>query len=251
MEEKKARVAKTLSSAHLILICRQTAAGFVAAIVLVAPGVLAQNPQLEERVAQVQQAAVTNKQALAYYTWQEQQTITIKGEVKQTFFHVKMGPDGKPLKTELDSASEPSSGGRSHGLQHWIVPKKMEEYEGYVKQIAALAQSYAYPNPARLQQLFQQGNITLGSASFPGEFQLMVQNYLKQGDSMTLLFNPKQKMFVAVQVSSYLSDSQDTATISVQFAQIPGGPNHVAAMLINGASKQLTVTVQNSDYQKM
>jgi hypothetical protein len=32
---------------------------------------------------------------------------------------------------------------------------------------------------------------------------------------------------------------------------VPGGPNHVASMLINGASRQLTVAVQNSDYQKM
>ena len=121
----------------------------------------------------------------------------------------------------------------------------------YVKQIAVLAQAYVHPNPERLQRLFQRGSIALGSAGFQGEFQLVVQNYLKPGDSMTLLFNVKQKVLVSVQVSSYLSDPRDAATISVQFAQLPGGPNHVASMLLSGASKQLTVAVQNSDYQKM
>jgi hypothetical protein len=68
---------------------------------------------------------------------------------------------------------------------------------------------------------------------------------------MTLLFNSKQKALVFVQVSSYLSDPREPLTISAQFAQLPGGPNHVVSMLINGAGKQLSVAVQNSDYQKM
>jgi hypothetical protein len=246
-------VQKPLIIAHSVFVSRQVTAALVAAtILIIPPKALAQNPQLEQRVAQVQQAAAANKQALASYTWQEQQTISIKGEVKkQTLFQVQIGTDGKPLKTEVDSESASSSGGRRHGLKHRIVEKKKEEYEDYAKQIAALAQAYAHPNPERLQQLFQRGNITMGSSGFPDEFQLVVQNYLKQGDSMTLVFNPKQKVLVAVQVSSYLSDPQDIATISAQFAQLPGGPNHVASMLINGVSKQLTVAVQNSDYQRM
>jgi hypothetical protein len=34
----------------------------------------AQNPQLQERLGEIKQAAAANKQALAQYTWQEQQT---------------------------------------------------------------------------------------------------------------------------------------------------------------------------------
>jgi hypothetical protein len=245
-------VRKRLMSLPSPFIGGRMTVGLFAATILVTPRALAQNPQLEARVAQVQQAAAANKQALAHYTWQEQQTISIKGQVKkQTLFQVQIGPDGKTLKTEVDSDSASSSEGRSCGLKHRIVEKKKEEYEDYVKRIAALAQAYAHPSPERLQQLFQRGNITLGSAAFPGEFQLVVESYLKQGDSMTLVFNPKQKVLVSVHVSSYLSDPQDAATISAQFAQLPGGPNHVASMLINGVSKQLTVAVQNSAYQKM
>ena len=52
----------------------------------------AQNPQLQEREAEIKQAAAANKRSLARYTWQEQQTISIKGEVKkQKVFQVRTG----------------------------------------------------------------------------------------------------------------------------------------------------------------
>jgi len=49
--------------------------------------VAAQNPQLQEKIGQIKQGMASNKQLLAQYTWQEQQTVSLKGEVKkqQTF----------------------------------------------------------------------------------------------------------------------------------------------------------------------
>jgi len=40
-------------------------------------------------------------------------------------------------------------------------------------------------------------------------------------------------------------------TIGVQFSKLPDGTNHVSTSNIDGVSKQLTVAVQNSNYQKM
>jgi hypothetical protein len=216
------------------------------------PSSHAQNPQLQERVTEIKQAAASNKQLLAHYTWQERQTISIKGEVKkQKLYSVEPGPNGKPQKTEIDPQDQTSEGGRRHGLKHHIVEKKTEEYEEYAKQIAALAQDYAQPDPERLQELYQQGSITLGSAGTPGEFQLIIHNYVKQGDSMSLVFNRAQKALQSIHVSSYLADPKDAVTLSAQFAQDPGGPDHVSSMLINGESKQLTVATQNYNYQKL
>jgi hypothetical protein len=243
---------KVLTFGHSIAPTAIIASGLFALAALKPSRAVPQNPRLEARVVEVQRAAVANEEALAYYTWQEQQTITINGDVKkQTRFQVQIGPDGKPFRKVIDSGSESASEARRPSLIRRIVERKTEDYEDFAKQIAALAQAYAHPNPERLWQLFQRGNIVLGSAGFPDEFQLVVQNYLKSDDSMTLLFNSKQKALVFVQVSSYLSDPRDPLTISAQFAQLPGGPNHVVSMLINGAGKRLSVAVQNSDYQKM
>jgi len=211
----------------------------------------AQNPQLQERLGEIKQAAAANKQALAQYTWQEQQTISIKGEIKkQELYQVQMGPDGKPQKTPIGPQQPPPSpsGGR---LKQRIVEKKKEEFQDYAHQIAALAQSYTQPDPQALQQAFQQGNLTLGSAGAPGEVQLLIKSYVKPNDSVQLVFSQAQKAIQSLQISSYLSDPKDAVTIGVQFSKLPDGTNHVSTSNIDGVSKQLTVAVQNSNYQKM
>jgi len=224
---------------------------FVASAVLTAIPAGAQNPEMQERVAEIKQSMAQNKQALAQYTWQEQQTISIKGDVKkQKLFQVQMGPDGKPQKQEIDPQQQ-SSGGRQHGLKHRIKEEKKEEYEDYAKQIADLAQDYMQQEPGRVQQLYEQGNVTLGSAGAPGELRIVIQNYVKQGDSVTIIYGQPQRAIQSIQISSFLSDPSDAVTIHAQFAQLPNGPNHVYDLLVNGVSKQLAVEMQNSNYQRM
>jgi hypothetical protein len=215
-------------------------------LMLVAPQAMPQNPQLQQRVAEIKQYLSLNKQVLAQYTWQESRTVSVKGEVKkQELFQVRMGPDGQPMKTDL--TPDESSGGRKHGIKHRIK----EDYENYGKEIAALAQSYAQPEPGRFQQLFEQGNVLLGSAGAPNEVKVVVNGYLKPGDSVTIIFNKQQQAIQSLQISSYLDDPQNAVTISAQYAQLPNGPNHVASMIVNGVSKELTVQMQNTNYQKM
>jgi hypothetical protein len=219
----------------------------VAALAMVlAPQSLAQSPELQQHVAEIKQAMSLNKQVLAQYTWQEQQTVSVKGEVKkQELFQVRLGPDGQPQKTSLDP--DQSSGGRKHGIKHRIE----EDYENYAHDIAALAQSYAQPDPGKLQQMFEQGNVLLGSAGAPNEVKIVIQGYMKKGDSVTIIFNKTQQTIQSLQISSYLNDPKDAVTIAAQYAQLPDGPNHVASMEVNGVSKQLIVNEQNSNYQKL
>jgi uncharacterized protein YpmB len=219
---------------------------FVALFTLVAPQAMSQNSELQQRVAEIKQSMSLNKQVLAQYTWQEQQTVSVKGEVKkQELFQVQIGPDGQPQKTNLDPDQQ--SGGRKHGIKH----RMMGDYENYGKQIAALAQSYAQPDPGKLQQLYEQSNVLLGSAGAPNEVKIVIQGYLKQGDSVTIFFNKEQQAIQSLQISSYLNDPTDVVTISAQYGQLPNGPNHVSSMLVNGVSKQLTVEMLNTNYQKL
>jgi hypothetical protein len=211
----------------------------------------AQNPELQQKLAAVKEAAANNKQALAQYAWTEKQTISLKGEVKkQTVYRVRLGPDGKPQKSEV-AAMPQSSGGREGRLKEHVKEKKTEEFQEYGQQLAALAHQYAQPDPARLQQAFQQGNLTLGPSGVPGETRMVIKNYIKPNDSVTLVFNQQSKAMQSMQVASYLTDPKDAVEISGQFAQLPDGTNHVANMTVNGVSKKLTIATQNSDYQKL
>jgi hypothetical protein len=69
---------------------RYASAAFFSLLTVVT--VAAQNPQLQEKVAQIKQGMAANKKLLAQYTWQEQQTVSLKGKVKeQQSFQVRMG----------------------------------------------------------------------------------------------------------------------------------------------------------------
>ena len=214
--------------------------------------VSAQNPELQQKVAEVKESMAANKQALARYTWQEQVTVSLKGDVKkQEHFQVRLGPDGKPQKQSLDAPQEAAAPSGRRLKQH-IVEKKTDEYKDYVDQIKSLIQQYVPPDKDMLQQAAQQGNVALGPAGDgPGVYRLVLTNYVKPGDKMTLVFDKEQKALVGVTIASYLSDPKDAVNVSVTFAGIPGGPNHVASESIDGVSKQLTIVISNSLYQHL
>jgi hypothetical protein len=221
----------------------------IAAALLVVSWAAAQNPEMQQKVAALKEAAAANKQAMSHFTWVQQETVALKGEVKkQEVFQVRMGPDGKPQKTPMDAGAQPQSG-KEHGIRGHVKEKKLGELEDYAKSLGALAQQYMQPEPGRIQEAAQAGNVLTGPAAVPGATQLVVSNYIKQGDKVTFVFDQQQKSLRSINVNSYLQDPKDKATISVEFAQVPNGPTHASTVIVNGESKQLTITMRNSDYQ--
>jgi hypothetical protein len=210
--------------------------------------ILAQKPEMQQKLAEIKQSSAANKQALARYMWTEQQTTSLKGEVKKSQqFQVRIGPDGQQQKIELNPQVAPQpSGGR---FKQRVVAKKTEEFQVYGQQIAALGKQYSQLDLQALDQAYQRGDISMQPNGASGTISLIVKNYLKPGDSVTLVFNQQQKTIQALQVASYLTAPSDAVTIAVQFARLPDGTNHVSTNQVNGVSKQLGVTIQNSSYQ--
>ena len=224
-----------------VLVVSTTLPGFVAA----------QSQEMKERVAEVKEAVARNKQALAQYTWVQQVTISLKGEQKkQEHFQVRLGPDGKPQKQSLDPPpAPPKHEGR---LKKHIVEKKKQEYREYADQIKELIQQYVPPEKDMLEQAYQKGNIMVGpEPGASGQYRLLISNYIKQGDKMTLVVDKTQKELSSLSIATYLDDPKDAVNVSVVFARVPGGPNHVSGETINGVSKQLTIGIQNSNYQRL
>jgi len=209
--------------------------------------VFAQNQQLEEKLMAFKQNQAANKQKLAQYTWTETETISLKGEVKDTKVYTVQMVNGQQQKTEVSNQAA-QQGGREGRLKERVVDKKKAEYQQYGQSIAALAKQYTTPNPDALMKAKQAGNISLTPGQ--GTVALVIKNYVKQGDSVTFTLDPQSKQLQNVHVASYLNDPKDAVTISAEFAQLPDGTNHTASTLINGESKQLVVNDVNSNYQK-
>ncbi len=220
----------------------------LAACVLLCCVVLsAQSPQLEEKLMAIKQKMAMNKQKLGQYTWTETETISIKGNVKDTKTYQVQMVNGQPQKTLVDNQLASSGGGRQGRLKEHVIEKKTDEFQQYGQQIGALAKQYTTPDPDRLMQAKQQGNISLQPGS--GTVNLVIKSFVKPNDQVTLTISEQTKAPVAIQVNSYLNDPKDAVNINAQFAQLPDGTNHVATTTIDGVSKQLTVNEQNSNYQ--
>jgi len=221
----------------------------LAAALVVINGIaaFAQNPQ-EQKLMAIKNAMAANKQRLAQYTWQEVETISIKGNVKDTKTYQVSMVNGQQQKN-LVNDQKASSGGREGRLKEHVIEKKTEEYEDYGQSIAALAKQYTTPDPERLMQAKQQGNLSLQPGN--GTVSLVIKSFVKPNDQVTMTISEQTKAPVSLQVNSYLNDPSDAVTINAQFAQLPDGTNHVATTLVNGQQKQLTVQTQNSNYQKV
>jgi hypothetical protein len=221
--------------------------GVTALAVFACAPAFAQNQQLEEKLMALKQNQANNKQKLAQYTWTETETISIKGSVKDTKVYTVQMVNGQQQKTEVNNEQAQQSG-REGRLKKRAVEHAKDEYTEYGQSIAALAKQYTTPDPDKLMQAKQAGNISLTPGQ--GSVALVIKNYVKQGDSVTFTIDPQSKQLQNVRVASYLNDPKDAVNISAEFAQLPDGTNHVASTLINGVSKQLTVNDVNSNYQK-
>ena len=103
----------------------------ITAAVLFLSGLLAgaQSPQMEQKLMAIKQKMAMNKQQLAHYTWQETETISLKGEVKDTkVYQVQIGPNG-PQKTLVNNEKAGSGGGREGRLKKHVIEKKTEEFQ--------------------------------------------------------------------------------------------------------------------------
>jgi hypothetical protein len=221
---------------------------------LLAVSLYAQN-DMQQKLADLKDSMAKNKQTLAQYTWQETVVISLKGQQKKTqHFQVRMGSDGKPQKTSLDTASQTqqSPSGRGGRFKQRMVEKKKEEYEDYAEQMKALAQQYIPPDKDAIQNAYSKGNVSFTpSAGSPGEVKIVIQNYIKPNDSMTIFFNKDQKQISSIKIASYMDDPSDAMNLSVQFSALPDGTSHVSGATIDGVSKQLMIATQNSDYRKL
>ena len=106
----------------------------VSMVALTGATAVAQSPQMEEKLMVIKQAQQANKQKLAQYTWQETETISIKGNVKDTKVYQIQMMNGQQQKTLLSDQKAGSSGGREGRVKEHAIEKKTEEYQEYGQQ---------------------------------------------------------------------------------------------------------------------
>jgi hypothetical protein len=216
-------------------------------VLLFAASVLSQNPDLQQKVAAAKQAAAENKQKLAQYHWIETTQLTLKGDEKPpTRNSCQYGPSGQVEKTPLGPPPQQPSGGR---LKEKVIEKKKAEMQDYMTDVKSVLAMYVPPDPQRMQQAYQAGNVALNPV--PGAMNLIFTNYAQPGDKMTLTFDTAAKKISHLSVDTYMGEAKDAVTLQVQMSSLLDGTNYPYQTVLNASAKELTVTTTNSSYQKL
>jgi len=230
-----------IKSLRLLTVC------FALLSLLGTAAAFAQNSDLQQKLAAVQQSMAENKQKLQQYQWIETTQITLKGDSKPPTQNLcSYGADGRVQKTPIGPPAEQPSGGRA---KEKIITKKKEEMQDYMGNVKALLSLYVPPDPQKMQKAYQAGKVSLNPAG--GAVNLIFKDYALPGDQMTLTFDAAARKISSLNINTYMEEPKNAVTLQVQMASLPDGTNYVQQTVLNAAAKQLVVTTTNSKYQKL
>lgn len=212
----------------------------------------AQGPSLEQQVAGISTTAAKNHAMLAEYTWQEQETISVKGKVQsQRLFEAQLGSDGRKRRTPMDlPEGNLSQTEKAGGMREIITQKRQHATLIYAQEVKEIAEAYAQVDSESLQRAYERGDIAdEPNPAGNGMKKLSIRNYLKAGDLVTIAFDQKDNEIQTLEASSYLTDPKEPAHILVEFVNTRDGLNHVDAVTATAPKKNFSMVIRNGTYE--
>lgn len=212
----------------------------------------AQGPSLEQQIAGIRTTVARSKAMLAEYTWQEQETISVKGKIQsQRLFEAQLGPGSRIRRTAMDlPEGNLSQTEKAGGMHEWITQKKQHATLVYAQELKEIAETYAQVDPELLQRAYERGDVAdEPNPAGNGVKKLSIHNYAKTGDLVTIAFNQKDNELQTLEASSYLTDPKTPAHILVEFVNDHGGLNHVDAITATGPKKDFSMVIRNLTYE--
>jgi hypothetical protein len=208
---------------------------------------IAQNAEMQQKLATVKQSVVENKQRLQHYQWVETTQLTLKGDAKPPSQNLcQYGPGGQVQKTPIGPPPPPPSGGR---LKQRIVAKKKAEMTDYMDDVKSLLTLYVPPDPQKMQQAYQAGKLSFNPA--PGILNLIFRDYAQPGDQMTLTFDPAKLTVLGLSINTYMGDGKDAVTLQAQMGSLPDGTRYVFQTVLTAKAKDLVATTTSAQFQRL
>jgi len=226
---------------------------------LVQPAAAQQPPDAtagtKDHAAAIKESLQKSMAALRQYQWVEATAVSIKGEEKsRTENNCYYGADGKVQKTPLaapDSAPAREDKRKSRGVKGRVVENKKEEMSDATKEAVALVKQYVPPDPARIQTAREAGRVTVTPPDPAGQVRLVIKDYLKPGDSLTLDANAATDRISGVTVATFTDKAKDAVGLKVTFGVLADGTVYPANIQLDVAAQNLGVAIENSGYKKV
>ena len=205
----------------------------------------------QDRVAAVKQSLQSSMAALRQYEWVETTVVSMKGEEKSSKQNrCYYGADGQVQKVPIEG--EPEGGGKQpRGLRGKIVENKKEEISDSMKEAIGLVKQYVPPDPARIQAAKDAGKVSVNPPDAQGKVSVVISDYLKAGDSLTLDLDAAANRLNGVAVSTYTDKEKHAVALKVTFGAMADGAVYPSNIQLDVKEENLSVAITNSGYRKL
>jgi hypothetical protein len=204
-----------------------------------------------DHVANLKQNLQSSMAALRGYEWVETTVVSVKGDEKsRTQKSCRYGADGKVEKTPIGEPDE-GSGKKPRGLRGRAAKKKKAEISDSMQEAIGLVKQYIPPDPAKIEAAKQAGKIAVGPPDGNGVVRLVISDYLKQGDSVTIELDAAADQLAGMAVSTFTDKAKETVGLKVAFDTLNDGTLHPAKINLDVAAQNLGVAIDNSGYKKI
>ncbi len=209
--------------------------------IALAQGTLAGNANL---AVQITEARKANVALMRQYTWNSRTELTEQGQVKDIRLElVNYGPDGQLQRTLLNDqgASMPRGFLRKHMAED--AKKKMEQYLGGLRSVL---EQYTLPSAGKVLDFMNQA--TMSGPDAGGLFLMAGRNVVMAGDSLSVWTDAATRQTRKIVVETQFQG--DTVDLTATFKTLSSGLTYVAYAEVNVPAKQMTLQVQNFDYNR-
>jgi len=207
-----------------------------------ASGVQAQAADPAALAAAYAANAKENAQQLRKFSWKMRVQPTLDGQPKPpTIYLMRFDMDGVPQKTVITSGKPPAPS----GLGKRVKAKKIGEFNDWMDTLAETVKRYMSPTPGNMMDFFAKA-VTTNAAD--GTSQVAAGSFLQPGDNATFWISKTTQAAVRYSFNTTLSGEAVQGT--VEYAQIPGGPQIAARTTVIVPARKVSLKVENFDYIK-
>ena len=206
----------------------------------------------KDHAAAVKDSLAKSMAALRQYQWVETTAVSIKGEEKsRTENTCYYGADGKLQKTPIGAPPSDEGKKKKRGIKGKVAENKKEDISDAMKEAIGLVKQYVPPDPAKIQAAKDAGRLTLTPPDPAGQIRIVIKDYLKPGDSLTLDVNAATDRILGVTIATFTEKEKDKVGLKVSFGAFADGTVYPAKTQLDIASQELAVSIENAGYKKL
>jgi hypothetical protein len=210
------------------------------------PPILAQTSQsaATDVALQVTEARTANAALMRQYSWTSRTEMIDQGQVKDVRIEaVTYGSEGQLQRSVLNEQAMPLPFGF---LRRRVAEHERQKVEEYLAGLRSLLEDYTLPRAGRVQDFMN--TATASGPDAGGLFEMTGRSVVLPGDTLSIWVDPRTRQGRKVQVSTTFDG--DRVTLTATFKTLPSGLNHVAYAEVTVPTRQISIQVQNFDYDR-